>query len=61
MKAMVEDKTDLTADEWFAEAVRICQERGYAVWFYADRGAWLEVKDEMTPLQAVDYQLECLF
>ena len=60
-KAKVEDKTDLTADEWFAEVVRICKERDYADWFYADREAWLECKDEMMPLQAVDYQLECLF
>ena len=47
-------------NEWFAEVIRICKERGYAEWFYADREAWLEDMDEMTPLQAVEYQRECL-
>lgn len=51
----------MTDEEWYAEVVRICTERGYARWFYADREAWLEDKDEMTPLQAVEYQRECLF
>lgn len=51
---------ELTDDEWFDEVARICEERGYAEWFYADREAWLEDKEEMTPLQAVEYQRECL-
>lgn len=48
-------------EEWFDEVVHICKARGYAEWFYADREAWLEDKEEMTPQQAVDYQRECLF
>ena len=55
------DRPELTDDQWFDEVVRICKERGYANWLYADRAAWLEDKDEMTPLQAVQFQLECLF
>ena len=47
-------------DEWWSEVIRICNERGYAEWFSADREAWLELKTEMTPLQAVEYQVECL-
>lgn len=46
-------------DEWWAEVVRICKANGYAEWFYADRDAWLESSDGMTPQEAVDYQLEC--
>lgn len=46
----------LTDDHWFDEVVRICKERGYSDWFYADRAAWIEDKKEMTPLQAVEYQ-----
>lgn len=46
--------------EWFDEVTRICKERGYAEWFYADRAAWLEDMKEMTPLQAVEYQREYL-
>lgn len=51
----------MSEEEWYAEVVRICQERGYAAWFYADRAAWLEDKEEMSPEQAVSYQIECLF
>lgn len=52
---------EISDDEWYAEVIRICKERGYAEWFYADHAAWLEDKAEMTPQQAVSYQLECLF
>lgn len=48
------------SEAWWAEVVRLCKERGYAEWFYADRDAWLEDSDDMTPAEAVDYQLECL-
>lgn len=50
----------MTDDEWYAEVVRICRARDYAEWFYADRDAWLEDKEEFTPEQAVNYQVECL-
>lgn len=51
--------TQPDADAWYGEVVRICKERGFAEWFYADREAWLEDREEMTPEQAVAYQLEC--
>lgn len=50
----------LTADEWWDAVVAICKERNYAAWFYADKEAWLEDREEMTPEQAVNYQVECL-
>lgn len=53
-------KPTATQTKWFDEVIRLYKERGYAEWFYADRDAWLEDMDEMTPLQAVEYQLECL-
>jgi hypothetical protein len=49
-----------TAEEWWNEVLAICKARGYAEWFYADREAWLEDREEMTPEQAVNYQVECL-
>lgn len=45
---------------WYEEVVRICQERGYAKWFYEDRDAWLEDFSEFTPEEAIDYNIECL-
>lgn len=48
------------SEEWWNEVVAICKQRGYAEWFYADRDAWLEDREEMTPEQAVNYQVECL-
>lgn len=51
----------LTPDEWYGEVVRISKKRGYAEWFYADRDAWLELKETHTPLEAIDYNYECLF
>jgi hypothetical protein len=52
---------DRELDSWYVEVIRICKEREYAEWFYADREAWLELKSDHTPLQAVDYNYECLF
>lgn len=50
----------ITAEEWYAEVVRICREMSYPEWFYQDRLAWLEdYRDGMTPFEAVSYQLEC--
>lgn len=50
----------LTRDEWYAEVVRISRDRDYGEWFYADREAWLELSAEMTPREAVDYNVgEC--
>ncbi len=48
-----------TDDQWYAEVVRICQEMSYPKWFYSDRAAWLECSGDMTPFEAVKYQLEC--
>lgn len=55
------DEKELTEDEWYDEVVRICKERDYAEWFYADREAWLDYfRDEQpTPEEAIRYQLEC--
>ena len=52
---------DVTLDQWYAEVLRICKEREYSEWFYADREAWLDLSNNHTPLQAVDYNYECLF
>lgn len=51
----------MSDEEWYAEVVRICRERGYSNWFYADREAWLELKSDHSPTQAVDYNYQCLF
>lgn len=55
------NESQATPNEWYAEVVRICKELDYAEWFYADKDAWLEhyADERDTPQQAIDYNLEC--